>query len=124
MKRVLSAAVLVLLVCANVRAAERRWQQGTWVEVKVTRPKIVIGVRPKPGPGQTPAMTEIRTYVIATDDLLFEVKEPSPPPRRSVEAIVGEPVTFALEKNTVYVREDDRTEHRLQLTRKQERKRR
>jgi hypothetical protein len=124
MRRALSAIGVVFLLCSIAGAADspRRWQRGTWSEVKITRPKIVIGVQPKLRPGQTPpAMTLIRTYVIDTEDLRLELKEPSPPPRRSVEAMVGHPVTFALEKNTLYVRDDDGTEHRLQITKRQER---
>ena len=122
MRGAFSAVGLAILACSIVVAADRRWQRGTWIEVKITRPRIVIGVRPKLRPGQTPTMTEIRTYVIDTDDLRLELKEPSPPPQRSVEAMVGHPVTFALEKNTLYVRDDDGTEHRLQVTKKQERR--
>jgi hypothetical protein len=122
MRSALGAAA-VFLVCSTAGAADRQWQRGTWIEVKVTRPRIVIGVQPKPTPGQTPTMTEIRTYVIDTVDLRLELKEPSPPPRQSVDAMVGQPVTFALEKNTLYVRDDDGTEHRLRVTKRQERKR-
>jgi hypothetical protein len=124
MTKGVSAAVVVLLLCAGLGAADRRWQQGTWLEVKITRPKIVIGVRPRPTPGEPPRMTEIRTYVIGTDDLRLEVRELSPPPRRPVDAMVGEPVTLAFEKNTVYILEDDGSEHRLQLVKKEERRRR
>jgi hypothetical protein len=121
MKKVLSAVIVAMV--SIVGAADRNWQRGTWIEVKVTRPRIVIGVQPRLGPGQTPTMTEIKTYVIDTEDLRLELKEPAPPPRRSVEAIVGQPVTIALEKNTLYVRDSDGTEHRLQVTKRQERKR-
>ena len=122
MKEALRAVGLAILATSLLVAADRRWQRGTWIEVKITRPRIVIGVRPRLGPGQTPRMTEIRTYVIDTDDLRLELKEPSPPPQRSVEAMVGYPVTFALEKNTLYVRDDNGTEHRLQVTKRQERR--
>ena len=124
MRKALGAIGFVVLLCSIAEADDRprRWQRGTWSEVKITRPRIVIGVQPKLGPGQTPpTMTLIRTYVIDTEDLRLELKEPSPPPRQSVEAMVGHPVTFALEKNTLYVRDDDGTEHRLQVTKKQER---
>jgi hypothetical protein len=124
MTRALRAAVLAVLVGSTVGAADRNWREGTWVEVKVARPRIVIGVRPKPSPEHPPTMVEIRTYVITTEDLRLEVREPSPPPRRSVVAVVGQSVTLALERNTVYVREDDGTELRLQLTKKEERRRR
>ena len=123
MRNGLGLVILLLIGSHAVETADRHWQRGTWLEVKITRPRIVIGVQPRLGPGQTPTMTEIKTYVIATDDLRLELKEPAPPPSRSVEAIVGQPVTFALEKNTLYVRDSDGTEHRLQVTKKQERQR-
>ena len=37
---------------------------------------------------------------------------------RSLDAVVGLPVTFALEKNSVYVRDADNVEHKLRVTRK------
>ena len=107
----------MMLLASSLTAAERDWQDGTWAEVRVTRPRIVIGVRPRPSPGSSaPAMTEIRTYVIDTKDLRLELKEPTPPPHRSVDAMVGERVRFALEKNTVYIRASDGVEHRLRVT--------
>jgi hypothetical protein len=107
-------------------AAERKWQKGTWTDVKIDRPRFVIGVQPRPsGPAsEAPPMTVIRTYAIETEDLRIELKEPAPPPRRPVDAIVGDAVTFALEKNTLYVRETDGSEHRLQVTKKSEIRRR
>jgi len=114
-----SFVLFVFAACASVIAADRYWQQGAWAEVKVTRPKVVIGVKPKPEPGQAQPMTEVRTYVITTADLRLEVTEPSPPRRRQVVAVVGLPVTFAIEGNTVYVRDDDGTEYRLQLTKRE-----
>ena len=38
--------------------------------------------------------------------------------KRSVDAVVGQPVTFALEKNTVYVKDADGAEHKLRVTKK------
>jgi hypothetical protein len=106
-------------------AADRQWQTGTWAEVKVERPRFVIGIQPRPsGPAsQAPAPTEVRTYVIVTDDLRIELKEPVPPSSRPLAVMIGDRVTFALEKNNLYVRADGKTEHRLQVTKRQERKR-
>ena len=81
------------------------------------------------GPGATPferggstpamrAMADINTYVIETDDLRLELKDVVPVGRRTVDAAVGTTVTFALEKNTVYVRDTDGTEHKLTVTKK------
>ena len=64
------------------------------------------------------AMADIRTYVIETDDVRLELKDVVAVGRRSVDAIPGAPVTFALHKNTVYVRDPDGTEHTLRVTKK------
>jgi hypothetical protein len=101
----------------SVAAADREWRRGVWVEVKVTRPKFVFGVQPRNPVTQVPETTLVRTYVIDAEDLRLELKEPTPR-GRPIDALVGEPVTFALEKNTVYVRGDNGTEYRLQVTRR------
>lgn len=115
-----TALILVVLAGSAGAGAERIWQTGTWLEIKVTRPRIVIGLQPSPyGPGpQTPRMTEVRTYVIETDDQRFELADVMPASRRTVDALVGERVTFAVDKNTIYVRDPDGTEHRLRITKK------
>lgn len=119
MKRALSLTLVTLVAVATV-AAERNWQTGIWLEIKVTRPKVVIGLRPSPyGPGpHVPRMTEVRTYVIETVDQRFELADPTPAKGRTVDALAGEKVTFAVDKNTIYVRDADGTEHRLRVTRK------
>jgi hypothetical protein len=61
-------------------------------------------------------MREIRTYVIDTDDLRLELKEPTPRPARSIDALVGDRVRFAIDKKTVYVRGAGDTVYRLQVT--------
>jgi hypothetical protein len=117
-RKVLVALSSVLAASFALSAADREWQRGVWAEVTIKRPKFVLGVQPRSRAGQPPVMTVVRTYVIDAEDLRLELKEPSPPPLRSVDALVGEPVTFALEKNTVYVRGADGTEYRLQVTRR------
>ena len=79
-------------------AADRRWQQGTWTEVNVR------------------AMTDVRVYVIETDTLRVEVKDATQANRRILDAVVGLPVTFAMDKKIVYIRDTDGTEHKLRLT--------
>ena len=115
---------LVVLLSGISAGAERQWRKGMWSEVKVTRPRVVIGLQSGPynRGNQPPAMTEVRTYVIVTEDLRLELKEPNPPPRRSVDALVGELVIFAVEKKNVFVLDSDGTEHRLQLTKREERR--
>jgi hypothetical protein len=103
---------------ATAAAADREWRSGIWAEVKVTRPKFVFGVQQRNPVTQAPEMTLVRTYVIQSEDLRLELKEPMPRPGRPVDALAGEPVTFALEKNTVYIRGDDGIEYRLQVTKR------
>ena len=109
-----------LVAISSVATGARDWQSGTWTEVKVTRPRVVIGLQPRPpsAGSQEPRMMEIKTYVIDSDTLRLELKEPAPRPRQSVDALAGERVVFALEKNTVYIQNADGTEHRLQVTKK------
>ncbi len=99
------------IISVHLRAADRTWQTGKWTAVKVTRPRVTIGLsgRPFGGAPQDARLTEYRTYVIETDELRLELREPVPPPQRSVDALVGLPVTFAIEKKIVYVRDEDGT---------------
>jgi hypothetical protein len=106
------------MASAGSAAADREWRRGVWAEVRVTRPKFVFGVQQRNPVTQAPEMTLVRTYVIHADDLRLELKEPNPRPGRPVDALVGETVTFALEKNTVYIRGDDGVEYRLQVTKR------
>src|SRR5262245_5688554 len=111
------ASIVVSAMVAS--AADRAWRRGIWVEVTVKRPRFVIGMQPSPrNRGQSPEMTVVRTYVIDSEDLRLELKEPMPAPLRSVDAMVGDEVTFALEKNTVYVRGTDGIEYRLQVVKR------
>ena len=118
MRRACLFAIALAMTSASAAAADREWRRGIWAEVKVTRPKFVFGVQPRNPVTQAPEMTLVRTYVIAAEDLRLELKEPTPRPGRPVDALVGEPVTFALEKNTVYIRGDDGIEYRLQVTKR------
>jgi hypothetical protein len=61
---------------------------------------------------------EVRTYVIETDGLRLELKENTTADARRIDATVGETVTFALEKNTVYIKQGEAGEHRLSVTKK------
>ena len=103
-------------------AADRHWQTGTWTDVSVTRQMVDFG------PGSTPfdrgrsvptlrALADVRTYVIETETLHLELKDVVQVNKRSLEAVVGQPVTFALDKKTIYVRDSDGIEHKLRVTR-------
>ena len=115
----LAFAIGMMTVNATAAGPERAWQTGTWRGVQIVRPKIVFGVPRDPRVGSpAPALTEVRTYVIETDDLRLELKENTTADARRIDATVGEAVTFALEKNTVYIKEADGGEHRLAVTKK------
>jgi hypothetical protein len=105
---------------AAVWAAERAWQTGTWRDMQVERPKIVYGVgsRDPNGVRLPPRVREIRTYVIETADLRLELKETTTADAPRIDAMVGEPVTFALDKNTLYIKEGGGKERKLSVTKK------
>lgn len=104
-------------------AAERAWQTGTWGDVSTRRQMIDFGPGsstfgpPRPGV-QMRALADVRVYVIETDTLRIEMRDTVPIGRRSIDVSVGAPVTFALEKNTVYVRDEAGVEHKLRVTKK------
>src|SRR3954453_2442020 len=121
-----SAIVLALMVLAGAatgRAADRKWQTGKWIDVGTKRQMMDFG------PGSTSfdprgrglamrALADVRTYVIETDDLRIELQDVVSVNKRSVDAIIGQPVTFALEKNTLYVKDADGAEHKLRVMKK------
>jgi hypothetical protein len=122
----ISLTLVATLLSLAGAAAERHWQTGKWADVTTKRRIVDFG----PGasgfgrPGSTPqmqAMADIRRFVIETDDLHLEIEDTVSVGRRTFDAVVGGLVTFALEKNTVYVRDADHNEHKLKLIKKMER---
>ena len=123
MHRTLTVAVMFALLAAVVSAADQRWQTGTWTEAETKRQLIDFGPGASPFGRGSPAGTmralaDVSTYVIETDDLRLELKDVVPIGHRSVDVTVGTSVTFALAKNTVYVRAPDGTEHKLRVAKK------
>src|SRR5207247_9675785 len=57
------------------------------------------------------------------DQMRLELEDTVPVGRRSFDATTGDMVTFAVEKNTVYIRDSSGTEHKLRLVKKTERTR-
>jgi len=115
----LTLVIALALLTPNVLAAgpERAWQTGTWSGFDVVRPKIVFGTNRAPQVGSSaPAITEVRTYVIETETLRLELKENTTADANRLDVMIGGPVTFALEKNTVYIKVDGGHEHRLSVT--------
>jgi hypothetical protein len=120
--RFTAIASLVLMVFAATAAigAERQWQQGVWRDVQIERPKVSFGIGTRdPSRGNLPpAIREIRTYVIETDDLRLELKETTTADAPRIEATIGESVTFAVEKNTVYIKLSETKERKLSVVKK------
>jgi hypothetical protein len=118
------ALLLAVIAISVVGAAERHWQQGKWIDVDMKRRMVDFGPGSSPfGGGQRSAPTmralaDVRTYVIETDTLRLELEEVLQVNTRSIDAVVGLPVTFAVEKNSVYVRDANGVEHKLRVTKK------
>ena len=118
-----AAAVVALLMtgAAVCVAADRPWQQGRWTEVQIVRPRVAFGVisRDPAAAGRPSPVTPVedRRYVIETDVLRLEVKHRSPTDER-LDAAIGEPVTFALDKDTIYIKDIKGKEHRLSVSKK------
>jgi hypothetical protein len=119
------ALVLLLLVATleTVPAAGRKWQSGTWGESGTTRQMIDFGPGgsgfgpPRSNPSMR-AMADVHTYVIETDTLRLELRDVVPVGRPSIDAPIGSSVTFALEKNTVYVKDAAGVERKLRVAKK------
>jgi hypothetical protein len=113
---------LVVVAGVSAAAAERQWQIGVWVDVITTRQLQDFGpggtsFNPPPSHSMR-AMADVRVYVIETDAFRFELKEIVRMGHGSIEPVTGQRVTFAVEKNSVYVRDADGKEHKLQLAKK------
>jgi len=106
----------VLALVPVLHAGERHWQTGKWIDVNVKRRMVDFG--PGASAPAMKAMADLRTYVIETDDLRIELEDVVQVNTRSIDAVIGLPVTFALEKNSVYVRDSDGVEHKLRVTKK------
>lgn len=99
-------------------AAERVWQTGTWRDVKVDRPRVLFSVQsrdPNSSLPRTAAAREIRTYVIETSTLRLELRQDATVDTPRIDMLVGQPVTFALENKTVYVKDEQGREHKLDV---------
>ena len=118
--------LFALLAVSPLSAAERHWQTGKWIDVSVKRRMVDFGPGASPfgagsGRPSTPSMkaqADVKTYVIETDTLRLELEEVAQVNTRSIDAVIGLPAVFALEKNTVYVRDSDNVEHKLRVTKK------
>jgi len=114
--------IAVLTVPGLLDARERQWKTGVWADVRASRPKFVFGGASggpaKSGAPRTQAITEIRTYAIDAGDIRIELKETTTADMPPLGAVVGEQVVYALEKDTLYVRDARGREHPLHVTKR------
>jgi hypothetical protein len=115
-----ATALVLLTLCglAVLDAAERAWQTGTLQEVTIDRPKVNFGVQSRDPSSNLPRAVpsrEIRTYIVHTDSLRLELRQDATADTPRLDVRIGEPVTFALDKKTVYMKDDAGKEHKLSL---------
>jgi hypothetical protein len=128
--RALIAAVCLAAGAASLAAAERPWQEGTWTDISIKRQMFDFGPGSSPfgqpggGAPSLRAMADVRVYVIETAELRIEIQDVVPIGRRSVDAEIGDKVTFALDKNTIYIKGVSGIEHKLRVTKKTQKARR
>jgi hypothetical protein len=119
-------ASLLFLSGTVVWTVDRAWQTGIWKDVQVKRAKVVFGVAPgDPNSGglrPPPPTRETRLYVIETDGLRLELKQDATVDTPRLDVLIGEPVTFAIEKNNVYVKDAKGRETKLSVTKKTSKK--
>jgi hypothetical protein len=123
MRSTVVVGLLLMIASASSAAPARQWQTGILRDVQIVRPKVVFGIATPSsstvgGPATDNGMREIRTYVIETDELRLELKETTTANAPRIRAEVGSPVRFALEKSTVYVKDEIGREHKLSLIKK------
>lgn len=117
-KRIWLAAILCATVGTTAMAAEREWQTGTWRDSKIERPKVLFSVQsrdPNSNLPRTAAAREIRTFVIDTKTHSLELRQDATVDTPRIDVLLGQPVTIAIEKKTVYVRDSEGKEHKLSL---------
>jgi len=117
-------SVLSLVLAANVSAADRQWQTGKWADVGVSRSPLVADPRSS-SPGALPyrSTPEVGRYTIETADSRYTLEDVVPlggPGSFDLAVKIGESVTFAVSKSTVYIKGDG-AEYRLRLIKKQPR---
>ena len=120
MSRRAFVTVALCVVAVAAVPAERQWQTGIWREAKVERPRVLFSVQPRDPNSNVPRTEparEIRTYVIETDTLRYELRQDATVDTPRIGVLVGQPVTFALEKKSLYVRDEDGKEHKLGVRR-------
>jgi hypothetical protein len=115
--------VLFVLAVNAPAAADRQWQTGKWADVGVSRNPL-IGDPRSSSPGALPyrsTTSEVGRYSIETADSRYTLEDVVPlggPGSLDLAVKIGESVTFAVSKSTVYIKGDG-VEYRLRLVKKQ-----
>jgi hypothetical protein len=119
-----TGAAITCLVGIAAGAPERHWQSGICTDAGVMHDLTVgqarVGSTPfgPRSPANPPTTPEVATYVIETQDDRIEIKDILPVGVGSLNLIVGDRVTFAVTKRTVYIRDAKGHEYRFRLTKK------
>lgn len=103
MRRLIILALAILAAAPLLRAADREWQTGVWAAPMVT----------------ARVATPYRNYAIETDKVRWDVQETIARGSQAIASIAGTPVTFAVEKDIVYVKEGN-AERALRLIKRSE----
>ena len=97
-------------------AAERQWQKGTWEDYTVERPRVLFSAQPRdPNNNVPPPAREVRTFIIETDTHRLELRQDATVDTPRIDVFLGQPVLFAIDKKTVYIKDADGKEHKLSL---------
>lgn len=110
--------MICVVTGAAAVGAEREWQNGTWRESKIERPKVLFSVQsrdPNSNLPRTAAAREIRTFVIDTATHRLELRQDATVDTPRIDVLLGQPVLVAIEKKTVYVKDGEGKEHKLSL---------
>jgi hypothetical protein len=117
-RRILLAAIICAAVGVTAVAEEREWQTGTWRETTIERPKVMFSVQPRDPNSNVPrtaAARETRTFVIDTKTHRLELRQDATVDTPRIDVVLGQPVVIAIEKKTVYVKDGEGKEHKLNL---------
>ena len=117
-RRAWLAAIVCVIFSIAAIAAERQWQKGTWRDSKIERPRVLFSAQPRNPNDNVPhtaGAREIRTFVIDTSTHRLELRQDATVDTPRIDVLIGEPVSIAIEKKTVYVKDNEGKEHKLAL---------
>jgi len=117
-RRAWLAAIVCVIFSIAAIAAERQWQKGTWRDSKIERPRVLFSAQPRNPNDNVPhtaGAREIRTFVIDTSTHRLELRQDATVDTPRIDVLIGEPVSIAIEKKTVYVKDNEGKEHKLTL---------